>query len=244
MVDILRDAVRDARSLATAGFSHIMIENFGDAPFFRGRAQAVTVSAMTACVLAVRHEHPELSVGVNVLRNDGESALEIAHVTGAYYIRVNVLSGARVTDQGIIQGESATLLRRRRELAADKVAIWADVDVKHSAPLAPYPLEQEVKDVTERALASAVLVTGDGTGEGVDVAKLTRVKRAAGNVPVLVASGATEASLETLAQYANGVIVGSALRADGRAGGPIDEARASSFARAFRRAFAGTSIRP
>ncbi len=237
MAEIIAGAVRDARTLTDAGFSHIMIENFGDAPFFRGRAPAVTVSAMTACVLGVRGAVPHASLGVNVLRNDGESAMEIAHVTGAAYIRVNVLAGARVTDQGIIQGESATLLRRRRELGAEGVAVWADVDVKHSAPLAPYPLEQEVKDVTERALAAAVLVTGDGTGHGVDVEKLLRVKGAAGNVPVLVASGATIQTLSVLAKHADGVIVGSALRADGKAGGPIDPARATAFAKAFSAAF-------
>lgn len=235
--EIVGGAVRDARVLADAGFTRIMVENFGDAPFFRGRVPAITVSAMTACVLAVRDAAPHVSVGVNVLRNDGESALEIAHVTGATCIRVNVLAGARVTDQGIIQGESATLLRRRRELGADAVAVWADVDVKHSAPLAPYPLEQEVKDVTERALAAAVLVTGEGTGRGVDVHKLALVKGAAGDVPVLVASGATLETLQVLSEHADGVIVGSALRADGKAGGAIDAARAQAFARAFAAAF-------
>ena len=238
MRQIVDGAMRDARALSDAGFSHVMIENFGDAPFFRGRAPAVTVSAMTACVLAVKDALPALSLGVNVLRNDGESALEIALVTGADYIRVNVLAGARVTDQGIIQGESATLLRRRRELGADEIAIWADVDVKHSAPLAPYPLDQEVKDVTLRALAGAVLVTGEGTGHGVDVQKLSRVKKAAGAVPVLVASGATLDTLSLLSDHADGVIVGSALRADGRAGGPIDAARALAFAKGFAAAFA------
>ncbi len=237
MAEIAAGAVRDARALADSGFSHIMIENFGDAPFFRGAVPAVTVSAMTACVLAVRDAVPRALLGVNVLRNDGESALSIAHVTGAAYIRVNVLAGARVTDQGIIQGESATLLRRRRELGADAVAVWADVDVKHSAPLAPYPLEQEVKDVTERALAAAVLVTGEGTGHGVDAQKLARVKGAAGGVPVLVASGATLETLRALAEHADGVIVGSALRLDGKAGGPIDTARAKAFAKAFSAAF-------
>jgi len=238
MKDIVAGTVRDARALSDAGFSNIMIENFGDAPFFRGRAQAVTVSAMTACVMSARDAVPQAKLGVNVLRNDGESALEIAHVTGAAYIRVNVLAGARVTDQGIIQGESASLLRRRRELGADAVGIWADVDVKHSAPLAPYPLDQEVKDVTERALASAVLVTGEGTGRGVDTQKLARVKAAAGKTPVLVASGATLETLTALAEHSDGVIVGSALRADGKAGGPIDPSRAAAFAKAFAAAFA------
>ena len=191
---------------------------------------------MTACVLAVRAAFPALHLGVNVLRNDGISALEIAHVTGARVIRVNVLTGARVTDQGVIEGDSAALLRRRRDLGAN-VDVWADVDVKHSAALAPYPLEQEVHDLVLRALASAVLVTGEGTGKSVDTEKLARVKDAAGDVPVLVASGATIESLSALAKHADGVIVGSALRKNGRAGGSVDEETAGAFAHAFRHAF-------
>jgi predicted TIM-barrel enzyme len=54
---------------------------------------------------------------------------------------------------------------------------------------------------------------------------------------VLVASGATIGVLPTLARRCEGVIVGSALRADGIAGGPIDPKRASEFARAFRTSF-------
>jgi predicted TIM-barrel enzyme len=53
---------------------------------------------------------------------------------------------------------------------------------------------------------------------------------------VLVASGATEAALPTLAR-AHGVIVGSCLREGGRAGGPIDPARARAFAARFRETF-------
>jgi membrane complex biogenesis BtpA family protein len=181
---------------------------------------------------------PGVSLGINVLRNDGEAALSIAVCTGATFVRINVLTGARVTDQGIVQGDAAGTLRLRRSLAAEQVAIWADVDVKHSAPLgAPRPLVQEVEDLTKRGMADVVLVTGEGTGKGVDLEKLAAVKRASGK-PVLVASGATLATLSALATSSDGVVVGSALRAGGIPGGAIDAQLAQEFAASFRRAFA------
>jgi len=64
------------------------------------------------------------------------------------------------------------------------------------------------------------------------------VKAAVPGTPVLVASGATVAALGELAPLCDGVIVGSALRSDGRAGGPIDDGQARAFAAAFRRSFA------
>jgi len=222
-----------------AGYDAIIVENFGDVPFFAGRVPAITVAAMTACALAVREAAPDVELGINVLRNDAESALGVALCAGARFVRVNVLTGARVTDQGVIQGDAAGLLRSRRALGADDIGIWADVDVKHSAPLGPArPIAQEVEDTTKRAMAEAVLVTGEGTGKGVDLDKLAAVKEAAGKTPVLVASGATLDTLPLLAKHATGVIVGSALRVGGVPGGSIDATLAKRFAEAYRRAFA------
>ena len=59
----------------------------------------------------------------------------------------------------------------------------------------------------------------------------------AGDAKVLVASGATIGALPSLSKLSSGVIVGTALRANGRPGGPIDEGCARSFAKAFRAAF-------
>ena len=237
-IECARSAAADARALAGAGYDAIIVENFGDVPFFAGRVPAVTVAAMTACALAVREAAPGALLGINVLRNDAESALSIAACTGARFVRVNVLTGARVTDQGVIQGDAAAVLRLRRALGAEAVEIWADVDVKHSSALgAPRPITQEVEDTTKRAMAAAVLVTGEGTGKGVDVDKLAAVKRAAGATPVLVASGATIASLPALARHASGVIVGSALRAGGLPGHAVDATLAAGFAEAFHEAF-------
>jgi len=222
-----------------AGYDAIIVENFGDVPFFAGRVPAITVAAMTACALAVREAAPDVELGINVLRNDAESALGVALCAGARFVRVNVLTGARVTDQGVIEGDAAGLLRSRRALGADGIGIWADVDVKHSAPLGPArPIAQEVEDTTKRAMAEAVLVTGEGTGKGVDLDKLAAVKEAAGKTPVLVASGATLDTLPLLAKHATGVIVGSALRVGGVPGGAIDATLAKRFAEAYRRAFA------
>lgn len=238
-IECARSAAACARALAEATYDAIIVENFNDVPFFVGRVPAVTVAAMTACALAVREAAPDVALGINVLRNDAESALGIALCAGANFIRVNVLTGARVTDQGVIQGDAAGLLRTRRALGAEGIGIWADVDVKHSAPLgSPRPIAQEVEDTTKRAMAEAVLVTGEGTGKGVDVDKLAAVKRAAGETPVFVASGATIDSLPLLAKHSNGVIVGSALRVGGIPGGPIDATLAKAFAEAYRRAFA------
>lgn len=225
-------AARDARALAEAGFDGIVVENFGDAPFVPDRVSPVTVAAMTACAIAVRAAAPALPLCVNVLRNDAEAALAIAVASSASMVRINVHTGSRVTDQGLIEGRAHATLRLRRALGAERVALLCDVDVKHSAPLAARPIGEEAHDLAERGLADAVLVTGSGTGRGADRADLAAVLDAV-HKPVLVASGVTIETLSSVRE-AHGVIVGSCLRASGRAGEPIDADVARRFAEAYR----------
>jgi len=233
--EVARAAAEDARVLADAGYDAVIVENFGDAPFLP-RVGPVTVSAMTVAALRVRDACPDLALGINVLRNDADASLAIAVVVGAAFIRVNVHVGARVTDQGVIQGEAGSTMRQRHALGAPHVSVWADVDVKHSAPLGVRAVAEEARDAVHRGLADAILVTGEGTGRAVDTAKLEDVRRAV-DVPVYVASGVTAGSLAQLARSSDGVIVGSALRRDGKAGGSVDRECANTFARAFREAY-------
>ncbi len=228
---VIEGAVRDADALTRAGFDGVIVENFGDAPFFRGPVKVETVAAMTAVCDAVRRASG-LPLGVNVLRNDGESALAIAMATGARFVRVNVLVGARVTDQGLVQGESAELLRARMRMGAAHVSIAADVDVKHSVPLGAVALapEDEALEAVERALADAVIVTGARTGSEADTSVIARVRRAVPHTPVWLGSGARHDTLDAWLRTVDGVIVGSALRANGLAGGPIDAVVAREFA--------------
>jgi membrane complex biogenesis BtpA family protein len=232
--EITLRAAADARALADAGFHAIIVENFGDVPFFPRRVPHVTVAAMTACVRAVC-DAVDLPVGVNVLRNDGSAALAVAVASRASFIRVNVNSGVKVTDQGMVESQAHLLLRERSALAAHRVAIWCDVDVKHAAPLGERSLGDEAEDLVERELADAVLVTGRGTGKAVDLAHLDAV-RARTHVPVLAASGVTVDSLASTLRRCSGVIVGSALRQDGRAGFPLDQRRIAAFVEAYRKA--------
>jgi membrane complex biogenesis BtpA family protein len=228
----IRDAIlRDAQLLADGGVHGLMIENFGDTPFFPGRVPAHVVAHMTAIAAEVRRAVPQLPLGINVLRNDGLSALSVAHAVGASYVRVYVLCGARVADQGLLQGIAHDLLRLRSELRADDIRIFADVDVKHSAPLAQRPLVDEVDDTLHRGLADALIVSGAGTGKPTDPEKVRAVKQAAGTTPVFLGSGVTPRSLPTLAPHADGFIVGTFFKIDGVATNPVDPARVKELLR-------------
>ncbi|MGZ3707803.1 MAG: BtpA/SgcQ family protein, partial [Bdellovibrionota bacterium] len=218
-------AVREARALRAAGFEAVILENFGDIPFYKTRVPAETIASMAVISAAVR-EGAGLPVGLNFLRNDGRSALAVASVTGAQFIRVNVLSGVAATDQGIIEGDAAELIRERERLHSD-VAILADVHVKHARSLSSEDIALAVEEVAQRAMAEGVVVSGATTGRSVDPRELERASEAARScrVPLYIGSGATPETLSELCRYASGIIVSSALRKGGVPGAALDLAR-------------------
>jgi len=227
----LRDAtLRDADALTTGGVHGLMLENFGDTPFYPGRVPVAVVVHMTAIAIEIKQRFPQLPLGINVLRNDGQSALAIAHAADAQFIRVNILCGARVTDQGLIQGIAHDLLRERTQLNATHIRIFADVDVKHSAPLAQRPIADEVDDTLHRGHADALIVSGAGTGKPTDPSKLSAVKSAAGAAPVFIGSGVTAETIPLLMQ-ADGFIVGTAFKRDGNPSNPVELDRVRGFLR-------------
>ena len=220
--DIQERVLRDADTLVRGGVDALLMENYGDVPFFPVRVSPTTVEHMTGLAEAVRRT-TKLPLGINVLRNDGLSALAIASAVGGNFIRVNVLCGARVTDQGIIQGIAHDLLRQRALLGAqDTIKIFADVDVKHSAPFAERPLEDEVDDLIHRALADVVIVSGTATGKATDAEKVRRVKQVAGETPVFVGSGVTAETIRQFMDHADGFIIGTAFKKDGLTRNPVE----------------------
>lgn len=223
-MEVVRSAMlADAEAMAEGGVHGLMLENFNDVPFFPGAVPPGVIAHMTALACEVRKRF-DLPLGINVLRNDGRAALAIAHACGANFIRVNILCGARVTDQGIIQGIAHDLLRDREMLQAN-VKILADVDVKHSAALAPRLLVDEVSDTLHRGLADALVVSGSATGQQADVEQLRAVKNSAGSAPVFVGSGITAQNVGAYLPWCHGLVVGSSLKKAGRLDQPVEAAR-------------------
>lgn len=225
---VFSTAADDARVLVDAGFPALMVENFGDVPFFGDQVPPETIAAMTLAVEKVIGLG--VPVGVNVLRNDALGAIAIAAATGAMFIRVNVLTGVMNTDQGPIVGKAGELQRRRLVLAPE-VEIWADVMVKHAS--APYGTEigQMAADTAKRGLADALIVSGSGTGEETDVDEAKKVREAAPEGMRLAAgSGVTVDNMDRLLGVVDTFIVGSSIKAGYDPDNRPDPLRAKAFA--------------
>jgi membrane complex biogenesis BtpA family protein len=238
MNEISADAIRqhvlkDAEALTTGGVDGMILENFGDVPFYSRRVPANTVAFMTAIALEVRRAF-DIPLGINVLRNDAESALAIASAAGAQFIRVNIHSGARVTDQGLIEGMAHETIRYRKLLGSE-VKIFADADVKHSSALGTHDLKDEVEELIGRACADAIVVTGRATGRQTAISDLKAAKEAAGAVPVFAGSGVGVSDAAEVLKVADGLIVGTAFKFDGVISNAVDVERVRKFVASCRK---------
>lgn len=239
--DVERRAFADAEALAKGGVDGLILENFGSVPFSKGdEGHRVPPHQVAVLALLARRCKLELAlpVGVNCLRNDAFSAIGIAAASGLDFIRVNVHIGAYVTDQGLIEGEADRSLRYRQALGAqDDIAILADVLVKHAAPLCPIAPAAATRDCLERGLADGVIVTGEATGEPLSRDLLEEVANAAADHLVYIGSGMRPDRVEELAPLADGAIVGTWLKKDGKVDAPVDRARVQELANALKGRF-------
>jgi len=228
---VLARAEEEANTLEDGGAHGIIVENFGDAPFRTGRLDSETVSAMTLAVDRVRRV-TDVPVGINMLRNDGGSAMAVAAVTGAAFIRVNVHYGVIAADEGLIEGEAYRTLRQRQALGLD-VKILADVLVKHAVPLGPTDLGHMVRETLHRGLADGLIISGPATGMATASADVGIARKADPDAFILVGSGIDEANAATVLNQADGAIVGTSLKRGGLIANPLDPAKVKRMAELF-----------
>jgi hypothetical protein len=228
---VIEFAVNDARAYSRGGAHAVFIENFGDVPFTKGNVAPETLAAMAAAGRAIR-QAVDLPIGFNVLRNDARAALALCAVCGGAFVRINVHTGAMLTDQGLIEGNAYETLRYRQRVCPG-VQIFADVHVKHAVPLGNWTIEDAARDTVERGLVDALIVSGAGTGLATDLADVERVRRTAPAAKILIGSGTTLANVRDFLPAADGFIVGSSLKLGGKLSSPIDPKRVAALARAI-----------
>ncbi len=229
MQDIQEWAIQDAKALEAGGMDAIMIENMGDAPFFPSNVPPETIACMAVLAEKIKQE-VSIPLGINVLRNDAHAALSIAKAVEASFIRINVHMGAYVTDQGMITGRSWETLRIRKALDAEDIYLLVDVHVKHAQRLTPMGIGDEAKELVERGLADAIIVSGTSTGSSTNLEDLKQVKAAVPkNYPVLCGSGANKSTISSILEIVDGVVVGTDLKREKTLKNPVDPNRVRIF---------------
>jgi membrane complex biogenesis BtpA family protein len=218
-------AVADALAYDRGGMDGVLVENHGDIPFLKpGDIGPEIVAAMAIVAKAVR-EAVRVPVGINLLANGSIGALAIAKASGARFIRVNQWVNAYVSNEGLVEGESAKALRYRRMIDAENVAIFADVHVKHGshAIVDDRSIGEQARDI-EFYDADVAIATGNRTGDSVPDTEIASIREGT-SLPIIAGSGISASNAEQILPKLDGAIVGSSLKEDGVWWNPVEQSR-------------------
>jgi len=218
--EIIKLAQNDIDTLTEGGVHGIIIENFGDAPFVKDNLSKRSLVSFTTVVSKLDIDQ-KLEIGINVLRNDGLSALAIAEATNADFVRINVLNNIMYTDQGIIEGKAYEISQLRNTLNKN-IKIFADVFVKHATPPYSSKIENHAKELLERAGADVVIVSGDGTGEETDMLDLKKIRNTVPEGKLAIGSGLTVENIEEFSKISDIGIIGTDFKVDGVLDNPVE----------------------
>jgi|TARA_B100001079_G_scaffold190297_1_gene164141 hypothetical protein len=211
--EIIELAQEDVNNLIFGGVDGIIIENFGDTPFVKDDISKRTLASFTTVVENIEYDR-DIKVGINVLRNDGISALSIAEATKADFVRINVLNNVMMyTDQGMIEGKAHEIAQFKNSLNKE-IEIYADVFVKHAVPPEGSKIENHTEELIHRAGADVVIVTGDGTGHEINIEDLNKVRDIVPQGKLAIGSGVNEENIEQYLDLADILIVGTNFKVD------------------------------
>lgn len=206
---VLQAALADLKAFEEGDVDGVMVENNYDIPH-KIFVNPETVVCMTYLASEIIKK-TKLPVGISVLWNDYKAALFMAKICGGKFIRVPVFVDDVKTDYGNVLGEADQVIRYRKEIKADNVALLTDIHVKHAKQLSKYSLEESAKKAIKKG-SDGIIMTGNWTGDAPDLNNLKLIKKAVGNFPVFIGSGASIENVQDLMRYADGVIIGTSLK--------------------------------
>ncbi len=221
MAHIIDAAMADIEALQDGGIDAVMFGNENDRPYSL-KAPGASVAAMSAAVTAVKHAI-RVPFGVNYLW-DPVASVAIASATGAHFVR-EIFTGVYASDMGFWVPDCDAALRARRELGRPDLKLLYNINAEFAASLDTRPIALRARSAVFSSLADAILVSGPITGTAVDQSDLRKVREAVTEVPVLANTGVTDANVADVLALADGCVVGTFLKVDGKTWNKVDPAR-------------------
>src|SRR5215211_8859887 len=229
---VIDQAVSDLEHYKKAGVDSIILENDHDLPYIQPPLDEKGIALMTEIGKEARDRF-DGPVGIQMLEAANITSLEVAAEADLDYIRVEAFVFAHVGGSGIINGSAGKILRRRKELSAEQIKVFADVKKKHGSH--SLTIDLDIKDEIMQAeffLADGVIVTSQFTGINPDKGDLVKAKSVT-KLPVLIGSGMTADNIQDYLPLADGFIVGSYFRKDGKFLETLEPERLNKFMKAF-----------
>ena len=203
------NALKDLGAFERGGADAIIFENNYDIPHTEFVGPEIGASML---LLGAEIKTPTtLPVGISVLWNDYETALSVAKVLDLQFIRVPVFIDTVKTSYGIIEGNFEEIIKFRKQIQAEHVALFTDIHVKHAEILSPHTITESAQLAIKEG-SDGLIITGKWTGDAPDIAELKDVRDAVAHFPIICGSGVDSKNIHKLFEYASGGIVSTSLK--------------------------------
>lgn len=222
VVEALR---RDLDILQEGGVDGVMFCNEGDRPYPLHTDRA-PIAAQAAAIGELR-PHIHVPYGVDMLW-DPMAALAVARAVEASFVR-EVFTGVYDSDMGLWQPDAAAALDYRRQIDAEDIRLFFNIEPEFARPISPRPIGALAHSVVVSSLADAILISGPMAGASADLGHISEAKAAVPNTPVLANTGVKIETVRQTLSIADGVIVGTGLKQDGYTWNPVDPERVRRF---------------
>ncbi|MEM6348366.1 MAG: BtpA/SgcQ family protein [Bacteroidota bacterium] len=224
MSKILQKVAEEAKIYQAAGIDAIAIENMHDVPYLNRAVGPEIIASMTQVAQVVK-DNTDLPCGIQILAGANQAALAVALVVGLDFIRAEGFVFSHIADEGSMQSDAGELLRYRKQIGAEHIAVYTDIKKKHSAHAITDDVSLvETAKAAQFFLSDGVIVTGASTGETADIAQIAAVKKNL-KIPVLVGSGVTFDNVEHYLLHCDGLIIGSWFKKGGHWTQDLDRQR-------------------
>jgi membrane complex biogenesis BtpA family protein len=216
-------AEQEATALASSGINSLLLENFYDIHPLTGRPYRIDqTSAMTMALIAQRlRQFTDLPLGITIYPNDPQTSLGLALNIHAEFIRIPLLLGAKMTEQGMIEGALNDLVNYQKQLKLEEIPpIFADISIHHLTPgahpsrtnislvdyLGQAILNIQKHPLTQRFMGGFILSEREVTPA--DVQKLKSLT----HLPILVGEQLTPDEVQDYYPVSDGLILGSGFK--------------------------------
>lgn len=227
---VIDAARRELDALQSGGVDGILISNEFSLPYLT-KTEPITAITM-ARVIGALEDEIVTPFGVNVLW-DGVASIDLAKATGARFVR-EIFTGVYASDFGLWDTNVGATARHRARVGAADVRLLFNIVPEATSYLGNRTLADITRSTVFNTQPDAICVSGLTAGAPTDTSALGIVKDNAGDTPVFVNTGVRVTNVHEQLAIADGAVVGTAFKVDGKFENAADEARVSEFMTAVR----------
>ncbi|UCF98013.1 MAG: BtpA/SgcQ family protein [Spirochaetaceae bacterium] len=215
---VIDKALQDLTALQDGGVDGVMFSNEYSIPYLT-KVEQVTVATMS-CIIGELRKSIKIPYGVNVLW-DPMATIDLAVATEAAFAR-EVFTGAYASDFGVWNTDFGKTARHQYRTHGENIRLLFNIVPEAAAYLADRKLENIARSTIFNMNPDALCISGVTAGVETSLELLKRVKQEVPDFPVFANTGVTAANVREQLAIADGAVVGTGLKYDGKIWNDVD----------------------